>query len=308
MELLRFTLRQLRYFVAAAETLSFTGAARRLHVSQPSISTALSDMEEGFDVQLFLRHHAQGLSLTPAGASLLREARALLRQAEELQGYAQEWSQGLGGTIALGCLVTLTPLIMPSLARRFREDHAQVQLNVTESDQEGLFAGLLDGTLEMAISYDMQVPADIEFRPLVSLPPYAVLPAQHPLAGRDWVTLAELNAHPYVLLDLPLSREYFLSLFTETGLTPNVAHRSASAEVVRGVVANGTGFTLLNFPLRNSHALDGRAYIQLRLAGRHRGLTLGIMQARRTRLRRLVRVFSDFCLDEIPQLAAAPHD
>ncbi|MFW8369172.1 helix-turn-helix domain-containing protein, partial [Klebsiella pneumoniae] len=61
---LRYSLRQLRYFVVTAEALSFTAAAKRLHISQPSISTALADLEVSFGVQLFIRHHASGLSLT----------------------------------------------------------------------------------------------------------------------------------------------------------------------------------------------------------------------------------------------------
>ena len=82
---LRYSLRQLRYFVVTAEALSFTAAARRLHISQPSISTALADLEESFGVQLFIRHHASGLSLTQAGRDLLGQARNLLKIAEELQ-------------------------------------------------------------------------------------------------------------------------------------------------------------------------------------------------------------------------------
>src|ERR1700742_3255452 len=64
---LRYSLRQLRYFVVTAEMLSFTGAAKKLHISQPSISTSLADLEESFGVQLFIRRHASGLSLTQAG-------------------------------------------------------------------------------------------------------------------------------------------------------------------------------------------------------------------------------------------------
>ena len=91
---LRYSLRQLRYFVVTAEVLSFTAAARRLHISQPSISTALADLEVSFGVQLFIRHHASGLSLTQAGRDLLGQARNLLKIAEELQMAAKEMDGG----------------------------------------------------------------------------------------------------------------------------------------------------------------------------------------------------------------------
>ena len=103
---LRYSLRQLRYFVVTAETLSFTAAAKRLHISQPSISTALADLESSFGVQLFIRHHASGLSLTQAGRDLLGQARNLLKIAEELQTSAKEMDGGMTGSIALGCLVS----------------------------------------------------------------------------------------------------------------------------------------------------------------------------------------------------------
>ena len=82
--MMRFTLRHLEYFVAAGETGSVTLASERINISQPSISTAISHLETELGVQLFVRHHAQGLSLTPAGHRLLREAKGLLDQAHNL--------------------------------------------------------------------------------------------------------------------------------------------------------------------------------------------------------------------------------
>ncbi|MFC6518521.1 LysR family transcriptional regulator [Undibacterium arcticum] len=86
-----FSLRQIRYFLATAETLSITEAAHRLHISQPSVSTTISALEEMFGTQLFIRHHAQGMSLTPAGRLLASEARALLKQSEELNATLKEF-------------------------------------------------------------------------------------------------------------------------------------------------------------------------------------------------------------------------
>src|SRR5665213_2275627 len=119
-------LRQLRYFVVSAEELSFAAAARRLHISQPSISTALADLEVSFGVQLFIRHHASGLSLTQAGRDMLGRARDLLKIAEELQVAAKEMDAGVTGAIALGCLTSLAPPIMPKLIRLFTGERAGV--------------------------------------------------------------------------------------------------------------------------------------------------------------------------------------
>src|ERR1700744_3983958 len=142
----RYSLRQLRYFVVTAETLSFTAAARRLHISQPSISTALADLEESFGVQLFIRHHASGLSLTQPGRDLLGHARNLLKNAEELQLTAREMDGGMSGALSLGCMVSLAPPLMPGIISRFVRDHAAITFRTTEAHQDTLLSGLRDGS------------------------------------------------------------------------------------------------------------------------------------------------------------------
>lgn len=301
---IRYSLRQLRYFVAAAETLSFTAAAKNLHVSQPSVSTALSDIEELFGVQLFLRHHAQGLSLTQAGHSLLRDSRMLLRHAEELQDEAFELGNKLRGNVTFGCLVSLAPQVVPILMRDFQSTYPDIQLNIVEADQKVLIDQLFDGSLEIALSYNLQAPPEIEFIPLANLPPYALLPLGHPLVSKKNIKISDLAKYPYVLLDLPLSREYFLSIFNSENLTPNISYRSTSSEVMRGIVANGGGVSLLNFPLGNLHAIDGQPFTVKPLAKGYKELTLGLMRIKQPLERRAIQHFSQFCRENIPTLAS----
>src|SRR5260221_14770774 len=110
---MRYTLKQLGYFLAAGEHGSITGAAQAINVSQASISAALSHLEAVLGVQLFLRRHAQGLSLTPAGRDLLREARRLLAQAGELQRHARALGGAAAGTLEIGGLLRLAPALLP---------------------------------------------------------------------------------------------------------------------------------------------------------------------------------------------------
>ena len=116
---MKFTLRQLAYFIAAAETGSITLASKRASISQPAISTAISHIERELDVQLFLRHHAQGLSLTPAGRTLLREAKQLLKQAEGMYSAAADISHQMRGELSVGWFSTLAPIVMPELVNPF---------------------------------------------------------------------------------------------------------------------------------------------------------------------------------------------
>ncbi len=280
----QFTLKQLRYFVVAGELLSVTQAARKLHVSQPSISAAIQQIEDISGLQLFVRHHAQGLSLTPSGKQLLSRTRELLRDAEGLEKYALSLGEEIGGELRLVAFPTFAPVFLPQLLRRFADRHPSVSLYCDEMNQVDIVRGLGQGDYELAFTYDLQVPEDIDFTPLYRFPPYAVVAEDHPLSERDSVSLEELVAYPMVLLDWPLSREYFLSIFTHHGLSPTVAHRAKSMDMMRGLVANGFGFSLFNTPLTALESLDGGDLKPLQLADEARPLSMGIACLRGLRL------------------------
>ena len=139
---MRFTLRQLEYFIAAGETGSITQASERIHISQPSISTAISQLEQELDVQLFVRHHAQGLSLTPAGRMMLLEAKRLVEQAESLYAAASEASEEVRGQLNVGCLTTLAPMILPELALSFMAAFPKASIRPHADHQEILLDNL----------------------------------------------------------------------------------------------------------------------------------------------------------------------
>jgi DNA-binding transcriptional LysR family regulator len=292
---MRFTLKQIEYFAAAAETGSITHASERVHISQPSISAAISNLEVEFGIQLFIRHHAQGLSLTPQGQRFLREAKSLLLQAEELTAAATELSTKVGGVLTLGCLTTLYPLLMPELLHAFKEQHGSVRIEAVAGDQAGLIEQLRLGRLSLLLSYDMSVPADIEFTPLATLPPFAFVSARHKLASHRSVTIEQLAEQPFLLLDLPISRDYFLSLFHRVGLAPRIAGRFEHMEVIRSLAARGEGFGLANAQPRNRASLDGNKLAYLAIEGHPRALTLGILMVKNTRTTQTMEAFLSLC-------------
>lgn len=292
---MRFTLRQLEYFVATCEVGSVTEAAQGIPVSQSSVSAAIAQLEAALGVQLLIRHHAQGVSPTPAGRRFLTRARTLLREAEELERFASELTQDLSGTLELGCMITLAPLVTPRLCQDFRAAHPAVTIELVEVAQEALLGRLRRGDLTLALTYDLELAPDIAFEPLAPLPPHAVFPVDHPLAGRDEVGLAELAAEPFVLLDLPHSREYFRALFLAEGLEPRIVQRSAQPEVIRTLVANGYGFTIVNARPRSPRALDGREVRTVPIAGAPRPMMLGLASLAVARPTRLVTAFVEHC-------------
>ncbi|NVK35063.1 MAG: LysR family transcriptional regulator [Rhodobacteraceae bacterium] len=289
---MRFTLKQLEYFIAAGNTGSITKASERISISPASISTAISQLEEELDVQLFIRHHAQGLSLTPTGHTMLLEAKRLFAQADALYGIASESRDEVRGQMNLGCLTTLAPMILPELSSSFTTAFPKVTIRPHADNQEALLEGLRRARIDAALTYDLQITDDIEFTPLVDLPVHALVGEAHPLAGKKSVALEDLIELPMILLDLPVSNEYFMAIFMKNGLQPNVSMRVPHPDVIRTMVANGYGYTLANVTPRSDMALDGRKVVRVPLKGEHRPMTIGCATLKAMRKSNLLNAFS----------------
>ncbi len=279
--------------MTVGETGSIAAAAERLHVSSPSISVAISQIEAEFGLALFTRRHAQGLSLTPGGRQLVDQARKVLAEAGGLVTLAGDIAQRVGGPLSVGCLLTFAQVVLPQIRRSFCDAHAAVEFRQYERNQAEIFDGLRSAELDVALTYDLDIPGDIRFVPLASLEPYALLAADHPLAAQAEVALADLAPHPMVLLDLPLSGDYFLSLFTAQGLRPQIAERTRDMGVMRSMVANGFGYSIANIRPESDLAPDGRRLAHVPLAGRVRPLWLGLALAEGAGLSLTVRAFVD---------------
>jgi DNA-binding transcriptional LysR family regulator len=292
---MRFTLRQLQLFVATCDAGTVTLAAQRENISQSAVSAALAELERSLGVQLLIRHHAHGVAPTPAGRQFLIQARGLLHQATDVDRLADEFSQEVAGRIALGCLVTFAPIVTPQLCRKFVQQHPNVQIELREGGQDELFTLLHQGELNLALTYDLDIPNDVSFISLAELPPIVLLPADHTMAQRHDIDLAELAPEPFILVDLPISRDYFRALFIAKNLQPNIAMRSPHIETIRTLVANGFGYSLLNVRPALDRALDGRQLAVVPLSGEHRPMILGVATLSGARQPQAVAAFLDHC-------------
>jgi DNA-binding transcriptional LysR family regulator len=295
----RTTLRHLELFVAVCDAGGVGEAGRRVHAAQSTVSAAVRDLERQLGVDLLVRRPGGVAVPTPAGRRLLAEARALLDQADTLDRVALDLRDEVAGDVAFGSLVTIAPLAVPRLAAAFRERHPQARLRAVEAGQAELLAGLADGRLELVLTYDLGLPAEVDFEELASLPPRALLAHGDPLAGESRIALRDLARRDFVLLDLPLSREYFAGLFAAQGLEPLVAHRSPHLEVVRAYVAAGLGCSIVNAVPASDRALDGSRLVTRPLAGRHRALRLGLVTREGARPTRAVAALREAIADEI---------
>jgi DNA-binding transcriptional LysR family regulator len=308
----RISLRQMEYFLATAKLGSIAIASDQIHISPPSISSAIAHMEAELGVQLFIRHPSKGLSLTPIGNRMMQECEDLLERASRLQDIASDSTETVQGVLRVGCFQSLTPMIAPEVIFGFQRAFNNVDMQMVEGDQQELMDKLQKAEIDVALTYDLQLDASIQFEALCHLPPHVLLSELHPLTQQTVVTLQELAPHPMVLLDLPMSRDYFLSLFTHAGVQPRIVARSRSEDVIRSMVTNDIGYALFNVRPKSNQSLDGKRFVRLRLAGTPRPMLLGLATYTPVRQSRLTQAFMQRCRayisdQYIPGMSAAAY-
>lgn len=239
-----FTFRQLSYFVSVAQHGSVSRAAETLHVSQPSVSIAIHQLEGLLNQPLFQRHRGQGVSLTPRGEELLKEARRILTLSHNLLARQHEHESEVEGQLVICCFRDIAPYYLPRLVSEFERRYPKIRVVMQEQDLAGVSQALKQGKAELALSYELGLPQQTAVQVLDELRPYAMLPAGHALAAKPALALAEIATETLILQDMPLTREYFMSLFWHQDLKPSQIHTTASFEMQRGLVAHGHGVAL----------------------------------------------------------------
>lgn len=294
MNSIRYSLRQLEYFVAIAEAGTLSGAAEELHVSQSGLSQSLTDLESALGVQLAVRRKAHGVALTPTGNQVLRHARDLLRHCEDLANIAAG-GDALRGVLHLGCYVTLAPTTLPPLLEKFNARHPGVQIDFAEGTQDVLQRRLLAGELDLAVLYDMEVQPELERAVIATARPHVLVAADHRLANEPTVSLADLAAEPMVLLDAPPSSHNTLAIFDRLGIIPEVRYRPTTFELARALVGRGMGYALLVQRPANDRTYEGKKVRIKEISEDVGEFRILLAWPRGTRLNQRARAFVTFC-------------
>jgi DNA-binding transcriptional LysR family regulator len=292
---LRFTLRQLEYALAVAEAGSVARASEKLGIAQPTMSAAVAKLEEQIGLQIFIRHHAQGVSPTPAGTRFLSEARNLVNHANDMQRDTAAAGTAIEGELSIGSFMTIAAAQAPRLIAGFREKHPAVSLRLEEGTQGQLFEGLNAGRYDLVLLYVFNLPGDLAVTHLFSKRPYLLLPEKHRLAHRREIDLHALAGDPLILLDVQPSREYFMSILTVAGIEPKIAFSSPSLEVVRGLVGQGLGYSILITRPHADVTYDGHKLAVREIAGDVECGHIAIARLQRVRKTKLHQAFEDHC-------------
>lgn len=239
------TLRQILHFVVAAETGTMSEAARRLHMAPSAISMSIAELERIVGAQLCVKRKSKGLTLTSTGMVVFRQARQLLDLADEIASLSKRDRTDIRGPLAVGCFMPLGPTIIPPMLADFADQCPHVEVDFIEGYHEDLQERLLNGSIDAAFVYDMDISPALKTAPLLSVEPYILLPEDHPLREAEVVSLRDVAASPLIFFDAPPISTRILEMYRDTGISPDIRHRSRSYATVRSLVATGRGVAVL---------------------------------------------------------------
>lgn len=259
-------LRQLRYFVTVAEELHFGRAARRLHMTQPPLSQTIQALEEALGAALFVRS-PRDVSLTPAGAALLPEARRLLAQAQELPALVQRAAKGEGGRLALAFVSSADYSVLPPFLRAYRAAYPHVQIGLQEATSDVQLDDLLHGRIDAGLlipPLSDKARIELDYLPVLSEPLILAAPAglaalaaparaggktrKTQPGGATPVDLTTLPPLPLIIFPRAISpalHDAILSVFRDAGITPEIGQQAIQMQTIVGLVSAGMGIALV---------------------------------------------------------------
>src|SRR6516165_4388082 len=256
---------QLRYFVAVAQTNSFSRAAEACFVSQPSLSQQIARLEAHVGHRL-LDRLGRRVQLTDAGRQLLDSAMAILATVEDAKRRLQDDANLTGCRLTLGAIPTIAPYLLPALLRRFEKRHAGVEITVHEDVTRNLIGAVISGELDLAV---MALPFKDErlaFEELWTESLLLALPRGHRLARKKQVNMDEIREERFLLLtEMHCLGEQVLSYCRAHECQPHIACRSAQIATMQALIEQGLGVTLL--PEMATRNQTKKSIVYRRLAG-----------------------------------------
>jgi DNA-binding transcriptional LysR family regulator len=259
-----FSLKQVRYFIATADSGQVSQAGIALNVSQSAITAAIKQLEENLGVELF-RRHTSGVALTAEGARFLHHARNIMAAVNAAESAPLTEDTALSGTVRIGVSYTVAGYFLPRHFTRFTRGYPRIRAELNEMSRAEIETGLIDGSLDLAVMLvsNLQDRKRLAHEILVRSRRRLWLPVEHPLLMAESITLEDVASQPYVMLTVDEAGQTASRYWRPAGLRPNVIFTTSSVEAVRSMVADGMGVTILSDMVYRPWSLEGQR-IELR--------------------------------------------
>lgn len=268
---------QVRYFIAAARTLSFTRAAEQLNVSQPALTAALKKLEAELGGPLFHREHNR-LTLTELGRRMEPLLREVLERADAARNAAESLRLLKQAPVRVGVMPTLGPVRLARFLSAFEQAHPGIEVAIREGRPTELGAWLDADALDAAILNPLDLaPESCRIEPLYTERYVVLLPPEHPLRAHDALALIDLTRQPYVDRLACEMRERVMAVCGAKGVELYARYRSEREDWVQAMVAANLGFAFMP-----EHSITHPGTIQRALSDPHveRTVALATMPGR----------------------------
>ncbi len=289
------TFKQVRYFLAAAETGQISHAAMEMNISQSAVTAAIQQLEAQLGVTL-LERTPSGVRPTIEGARFLNHARNIAAAVEDAVRSPLGEGRTVTGTLRVATTYTVAGYFMSRHYTRFRRAYPDIEIEMIELPRGEIEKGIVDGWVDIAVMLVSNLAnlADIDQETLFRSRRRLWLPADHGLLSAEHVTLADVAAEPYVMLTVDEARVTAGRYWEKAGLAPNVVFATSSVEAVRSLVAAGMGVTILSDMVYRPWSLEGQR-IELRTLDQDiPSMDVGLGWARKRPLTQAAGIFRAF--------------
>ncbi|WP_144629879.1 LysR family transcriptional regulator [Bordetella genomosp. 13] len=291
------SLRQLRYFAAAARTGRLSMAAADEHVSQSAVTNAVLALEAQLGVRLFDRH-PHGVTLTPEGHHFHQRVREVLDTLDDALREPGFQRYALRGSVRIAASYTVLGYFLPELLARFRRRYPDVVLDLIDMDRPDIEAAVGSGDVELGVALisNMERRSRFGHHVLVKSRRQLWTASDHPLQALPAPTLADVAGYPYILLEMDEGEQSTLGYWRKHGAAPDIAFRTRSMEALRGLVAHGFGVTVLSDMVYRPWSLEGKKIDAVPLADAVPPMEAGLLWHPRAALAKPANAFRQFMI------------
>jgi LysR family hydrogen peroxide-inducible transcriptional activator len=248
---------QLRYFVAVADEGSFSRAAAKVRVAQPSLSQQIRKLEAELGQPLFDRL-PRSVVLTEAGRCLLEYARQILASIGDARRSVDELKGKIAGDVAVGAIPTIAPYVLPELVVTFQKHYPDVTLHIVEDVTAGITRRIEAGELDVALASTCQQSPTLRVELLGKEPLLALVPERHPLAKQTVVSFDDLKSQRFLLLhEMHCLSQQVHHLLESRRLLPEVALAGSQLSTIANMVAAGIGLSIVPQMMVKRHPTPG---------------------------------------------------
>jgi DNA-binding transcriptional LysR family regulator len=292
------TLRQIKYFIAAAETGKIASASTLLSISPSSITESIKELEKIVGVTLITRHH-RGINLTFDGFRFLKHCYNINASVSDAEYALKNSYTDISGDLSLGVTITVSGYFLASPLARFKRTFPGIKVHLVEYPRDRIELMLMEGKLDVAVLLVSNVNNDNLFsETLVCSKRRLWTSVNHPLCSMTDITLENISQEPYIQLMIDEAGVRHMDFWRKHETTPDIRFRTESVEAVRSLVAVGSGITILSDLVYRPWSLEGDRIEAHNVIDHVPTMDIGLTWSKHRTVSKVTNSFIEFCLME----------